>query len=190
MSEPRIIKKYPNRRLYDTSRSRYITLEDVRQLVHDRVDFVVRDAQTDEDLTRSILLQIIAEEEAGGEPIFTIPALTQIIRFYGDAVQGMASDFLQRSLSAFGEQQQQFRRQLEQIMTQDAVGTMSDMARRNLALWQEMQGAMMGQAPRAEPAGAPRDGGSRPHAGVDLIKDKGGRVIGFSEDRFYSKHHA
>jgi polyhydroxyalkanoate synthesis repressor PhaR len=154
MSEPRIIKKYPNRRLYDTSRSRYITLEDVRKLVHDRVEFVVRDAQTDEDLTRSILLQIVAEEEAGGDPIFTIPALTQIIRFYGDAVQGMASDFLQRSLSAFGEQQQQFRRQLDQIMTEDAVGAMSDMARRNLALWQEMQGAVFGSAPPGQRAAA------------------------------------
>jgi polyhydroxyalkanoate synthesis repressor PhaR len=144
MTAPRVIKKYPNRRLYDTALSKYITLEDVRRLVHDRVEFVVRDAQTDQDLTRSILLQIITEEEGGGDPIFTIPALTQIIRFYGDAVQGLASDFLQRSLGAFGEQQQQFRRQLDQIMTQDAVGGMSDLARRNLALWQEMQGAMFG----------------------------------------------
>jgi polyhydroxyalkanoate synthesis repressor PhaR len=173
MAEPRIIKKYPNRRLYDTTLSKYITLEDVRRLVHEGVEFVVRDAQTDEDLTRSILLQIIAEQEAGGEPIFTIPALTQIIRFYGDAVQGLASDFLQRSLVAFGEQQQQFRRQLEQIMTQDAVGAMSDLARRNLAAWQEMQGAVFGNGPRgrkeeagAEPeragrGGAPQRGAAR-----------------------------
>lgn len=160
MAEPRVIKKYPNRRLYDTALSKYITLEDVRRLVHDRVEFVVRDAQTDEDLTRSILLQIIAEEEAGGEPIFTIPALTQIIRFYGDAVQGVASDFLQRSLSAFGEQQQQFRKQLDQMMTQDAVGAMSDLARRNLALWQEMQGAVFGNGPRREGAGGAVAGGT------------------------------
>jgi polyhydroxyalkanoate synthesis repressor PhaR len=164
MSEPRIIKKYPNRRLYDTALSKYITLEDVRRLVRERVEFVVRDAQTDEDLTRSILLQVIAEQEAGGEPIFTIPVLTQIIRFYGDAVQGLASDFLQRSLLAFGEQQQEFRRQLEQIMTKDAVGAMSDLTQRNLALWREMQGAVFGNGPREEqPArpqgrGAPRRG--------------------------------
>jgi polyhydroxyalkanoate synthesis repressor PhaR len=148
MSEPRVIKKYPNRRLYDTALSKYITLEDVRRLVRDRVVFVVRDAQTDEDITRSILLQVIAEQEAGGEPIFTIPILTQIIRFYGDAVQGLASDFLQRSLLAFGEQQQQFRRQLDELMTKDAVGAMSDLTARNLALWQEMQGAVFGNGPR------------------------------------------
>jgi polyhydroxyalkanoate synthesis repressor PhaR len=156
MSEPRVIKKYPNRRLYDTALSKYITLEDVRRLVRDRVRFVVRDAQTDEDITRSILLQVISEQEAGGEPIFTIPILTQIIQFYGDAVQGLASDFLQRSLLAFGEQQQQFRRQLDDLIPKDAVGAMSDLTARNLALWREMQGAVFGNGPRepAPPAGA------------------------------------
>jgi polyhydroxyalkanoate synthesis repressor PhaR len=168
MSEPRIIKKYPNRRLYDTTLSKYITLEDVRRLVQDRVEFVVRDAQTDEDLTRSILLQIISEEEAGGDPIFTIPALTQIIRFYGDAVQGVASDFLQRSLAAFGEQQQQFRRQLDQLMSQDAIGAMSEVAKRNLALWQEMQGGMFGNGPRQPtPTGPRREQTPQPSAGGD-----------------------
>ncbi len=156
MSEPRVIKKYPNRRLYDTALSKYITLEDVRRLVRDGVVFVVRDAQTDEDITRSILLQVIAEQEAGGEPIFTIPILTQIIRFYGDAVQGLASDFLQRSLLAFGEQQQHFRRQLDELMTKDAVGAMSDLTARNLALWREMQGAVFGDgSPKQPPAPEP-----------------------------------
>jgi polyhydroxyalkanoate synthesis repressor PhaR len=158
MSEPRVIKKYPNRRLYDTALSKYITLEDVRRLVRGGVEFVVRDAQTDEDLTRSILLQIIAEQEAGGDPIFTIPILTQIIRFYGDAVQGLASDFLQRSLLAFGEQQQHFRRQLEELMAKDAVGAMSDLTARNLALWREMQGAVFGNGPREA---GPREAGPR-----------------------------
>ncbi len=163
MSEPRVIKKYPNRRLYDTALSKYITLEDVRRLVRDGVAFVVRDAQTDEDITRSILLQVIAEQEAGGEPIFTIPILTQIIRLYGDAVQGLASDFLQRSLSAFGEQQQQFRRQLDELMTKDAVGAMSELTRRNLALWREMQGAVFGDgSPKEAPAPEPtRRGAAR-----------------------------
>jgi len=158
MSEPRVIKKYPNRRLYDTALSKYITLEDVRRLVRDGVPFVVRDAQTDEDLTRSILLQVIAEQEAGEDPIFTIPILTQIIRFYGDTVQGLASDFLQRSLLAFSDQQQQFRRQLDEIMAQDAVGPMSDLTKRNLALWREMQGAVFRNPP---PDKAP-DAGTRP----------------------------
>ena len=150
MSEPRIIKKYPNRRLYDTELSKYITLEDVRRLVRDGVDFVVRDSQTDEDLTRSILLQVIAEQEAGGEPIFTTPVLMQIIRFYGDAVQGLAADFLQRSLLAFGRQQQLFRRQLEDLVPKDAVGTVADLTQQNLALWRDMQNVVFaGQRPPA-----------------------------------------
>jgi polyhydroxyalkanoate synthesis repressor PhaR len=144
MSEPRVIKKYPNRRLYDTSASKYITLEDVRRLVLDSVHFVVRDAKTDEDITRSVLLQIIAEQEEAGQPIFTIPILTQIIRFYGDAVQGLASEFLQRSLAAFGEQQRMFRRHLDDVMAKDAVAAMTDLARQNLALWSDVQGTWFG----------------------------------------------
>ena len=141
MSEPRVLKKYPNRRLYDTATSKYVTLEDVRRLVLDGEPFVVRDAKTDEDITRSVLLQVIAEQEEAGQPIFTIPILTQIIRFYGDAVQGLASEFLQRSLDAFGEQQRIFRRQLDQVMAQDAVAAMSDLTRRNLAMWKDVEGA-------------------------------------------------
>jgi polyhydroxyalkanoate synthesis repressor PhaR len=144
MSQPRVIKKYPNRRLYDTELSKYITLEDVRRLVRDGVDFVVRDSQSDEDLTRSILLQVIAEQEAGGEPIFTTPVLMQIIRFYGDAVQGLAADFLQRSLLAFGRQQQLFRRQLEDLVPKEAAGTVAELTQQNLALWRDMQSAMFG----------------------------------------------
>jgi polyhydroxyalkanoate synthesis repressor PhaR len=169
MSEPRVIKKYPNRRLYDTSASKYITLEDVRRLVLDGAQFVVRDAKTDEDITRSVLLQIIAEQEEAGQPIFTIPILTQIIRFYGDAVQGLASEFLQRSLAAFGEQQRLFRRHLDDVMAQDALGAMTDLARQNLALWNDVQGTWFGggkQKPEQppEPAAEPnaKRKGSRP----------------------------
>ncbi len=158
MSEPRVIKKYPNRRLYDTTTSRYITLDDVRRLVMDGADFVVRDAKTDEDLTRSILLQIISEQEASGQPIFTIPILTRVIRFYGDAMQGVASEFLQRSLAAFEEQQRVFRRQLDEAMAKDAVTAMTELTQRNLALWNEVQGAWFG---KGEPAGDPREGERR-----------------------------
>src|SRR6266545_8262472 len=154
MSGPRILKKYPNRRLYDTSTSKYITLEDVRRLVLDGVQFVVRDSKTDEDITRSVLLQVIAEQEEAGQPIFTIPILTQIIQFYGDAAQGLASEFLQRSLVAFGEQQRLFRRQLEDVMAKDALSAMSDLTRQNLAIWQDVGGAWFGpggERPAAEP---------------------------------------
>ncbi|MCO5119858.1 MAG: polyhydroxyalkanoate synthesis repressor PhaR [Burkholderiaceae bacterium] len=99
----RLIKKYPNRRLYDTQTSTYITLVDVKQLVLDNEDFRVVDAKSNEELTRSILLQIILEEEAGGSPLFSAPMLAQIIRFYGHAMQGMMGAYLEKSMQAFVE---------------------------------------------------------------------------------------
>ncbi len=97
----RIIKKYPNRRLYDTDTSSYITLAEVKQLVMDSQDFIVRDAKTGDDLTRSILLQIILEEEAGGAPMFSEAALANIIRFYGHAMQGFMGSYLEKNVQAF-----------------------------------------------------------------------------------------
>ncbi|MEO5961852.1 MAG: polyhydroxyalkanoate synthesis repressor PhaR, partial [Thermomonas sp.] len=88
MAQVRIIKKYPNRRLYDTEISSYITLEEVRQLVVDGEEFEVRDAKSGEELTRSVLLQIISEHEDRGQPMFTTQLLSQVIRFYGDSLQG------------------------------------------------------------------------------------------------------
>ena len=100
-SAPRILKKYPNRRLYDTETSSYITLADVKKMVLGGQNFVVRDAKTSEDLTRSILLQIILEEETGGVPMFSAQSLAQIIRFYGNAMQGMMGSYLEHNLQAF-----------------------------------------------------------------------------------------
>ncbi len=97
----RILKKYPNRRLYDTQTSSYITLADVKQMVLGAAPFVVRDAKTGEDLTRSILLQIILEEETGGVPIFSTQMLSQIIRFYGHTMQGMMGSYLEKNLQTF-----------------------------------------------------------------------------------------
>jgi len=97
----RLIKKYPNRRLYDTQTSSYITLADVKQLVLGNEDFVVVDAKTEEDLTRSILLQIILEEEANGQPMFSSAALSQIIRYYGHAMQGMMGSYLEKNIQVF-----------------------------------------------------------------------------------------
>ena len=102
---PRVLKKYPNRRLYDTSGSSYITLADVKQMVLEGVEFEVRDAKTGDDLTRSILLQIILEEETGGAPMFTATMLAQIIRFYGHAMQGMMGSYLEKNLQTFVEMQ-------------------------------------------------------------------------------------
>ena len=100
-SRGRVIKKYPNRRLYDTETSTYITLSDVRQLVMDSAHFVVIDAKTSDDLTRSILLQIILEEESGGAPMFTEAVLGNIIRFYGNAMQSFMGEYLEKNVQSF-----------------------------------------------------------------------------------------
>jgi polyhydroxyalkanoate synthesis repressor PhaR len=107
----RLIKKYPNRRLYDTQTSTYITLADVKQLVLDSEEFHVVDAKTAEDLTRSILLQIILEEEAEGVPMFTAQMLSHIIRFYGNAMQGMMGAYLEKNIQAFIEIQAKLKEQ-------------------------------------------------------------------------------
>ena len=104
-STERIIKKYPNRRLYDTDTSSYITLTEIKQLVMDSEAFVVRDAKTGDDLTRSILLQIILEEEAHGSPMFTAPVLSNIIRFYGHTLQGFMGGYLEKNMQALMDMQ-------------------------------------------------------------------------------------
>ena len=101
----RVIKKYPNRRLYDTQTSSYITLAETKQLVMDNATFVVRDAKSGEDLTRSILLQIILEEEAGGTPMFSTSVLANIIRFYGHAMQGFMGGYLEKNIQTMQELQ-------------------------------------------------------------------------------------
>src|SRR5688572_29661681 len=107
-SSVRLIKKYPNRRLYDTRTSAYITLADVKKLVLDSEEFTVVDAKSEEDLTRSILLQIILEEEAAGSPMFSSTALAQIIRFYGNAMQGVMGSYLEKNIQAFMDMQNTF----------------------------------------------------------------------------------
>ncbi|NDG38142.1 MAG: polyhydroxyalkanoate synthesis repressor PhaR [Betaproteobacteria bacterium] len=101
----RVLKKYPNRRLYDTQTSSYITLSDVKQMVLDGETFEVRDAKTGDEITRSILLQIILEEETGGMPMFTTQMLGQVIRFYGHAMQGLMGSYLENNLQSFVDMQ-------------------------------------------------------------------------------------
>lgn len=116
MSEgKRVIKKYPNRRLYDTATSCYITLEDVKKLVLDQVDFHVIDAKSGEEITRAILLQIILEEESGGVPMFSSDMLSQIIRFYGNAMQGMMGSYLEKSIEMFIQMQHRLQDQARSI---------------------------------------------------------------------------
>ena len=117
----RIIKKYPNRRLYDTETSSYITLADVKKLVLEHIDFRVEDAKTKEDLTRSILLQIILEEETAGAPMFSSDMLSQIIRFYGNAMQGMMGSYLEKNIHTFIEIQKRLQDQSRQLYGQNPM---------------------------------------------------------------------
>ena len=143
MSEPRIIKKYPNRRLYDTAVSSYITLEDVRKLVLDSEEFCVIDARSKGDITRSILLQIILEQEEDGNPIFSEQVLAQVIRFYGDALQGTLTNYLDRSFGLFVEQQTSMREQMQSMVTADPMSFMRDMAEKNMSMWKDMQDSFL-----------------------------------------------
>lgn len=140
MTDIRVIKKYPNRRLYDTAISSYITLADVKRLVLDGVDFHVVDAKTKTDLTRGILLQIISEEEEGGEPIFSSELLAQIIRAYGGNMQNMLTSYLEKSMEIWGEQQRAFRERTRHFMDANPMQVLTQIAERNLAMWQAMSG--------------------------------------------------
>ena len=139
MPAARVIKKYPNRRLYDTEISSYITIEDVRQLIIDNEEFEVRDARSGEDLTRQVLLQIITEHEQDGEPMLSTQLLSQIIRFYGDSLQGFMGSYLERSMQGFLDQQQQFRKQIGGMIGQTPWAMMNQLTERNLAVWKELQ---------------------------------------------------
>jgi polyhydroxyalkanoate synthesis repressor PhaR len=133
----RVIKKYPNRRLYDTDTSSYITLAEVKALVMDNEPFVVRDAKSNEDLTRSILLQIILEEESAGAPIFTEQVLANIIRFYGHSMQGFMGSYLEKNIQIFMD--------LQQKMTEKAGGPISPEAwQQFMNLQSPMMQGMMG----------------------------------------------
>jgi polyhydroxyalkanoate synthesis repressor PhaR len=139
MSDIRVIKKYPNRRLYDTEISSYITIEDVRQLIMDGESFEVRDAKSGEDLTRQVLLQIITEHEQTGQPMLSTQLLSQLIRFYGDSLQGFMGNYLERSMLSFLEQQQQFRQQMGGMLGQTPWALLNQLTERNMALWKDFQ---------------------------------------------------
>ena len=139
MSELRIIKKYPNRRLYDTEISSYVTLEDIRQLIVDGEAFEVRDARSGKDLTRAVLLQILAEHEDIGQPIFSTQLLTTGIRFYGDSLQGIIGNYLERSIQTFSDQQQQLRGTIGSLVGQGPLNLLTQLTERNMEIWKGVQ---------------------------------------------------
>jgi polyhydroxyalkanoate synthesis repressor PhaR len=134
----RLIKKYPNRRLYDTKTSSYITLADVKQMVLKQEEFQVIDAKSGDDLTRQILLQIILEEESGGMPMFTSDLLAQLIRSYGNAMQGMMGSYLERNIRAFQD--------IQKALQDQSSRMVGDNSRASQELWSQfmnLQGPAM-----------------------------------------------
>jgi polyhydroxyalkanoate synthesis repressor PhaR len=158
MSDTRIIKKYPNRRLYDTEISRYITLEEVRQLVLQNVKFTVQDKRTKEDITRSILLQVISEQEEGGNPIFRTELLMHIIRFYGDPMQSSMGRYLELSMQLFVEKQMKFTDQLKNLLgqAQQPMLVLREMAEQQVPVWRSVRREFFRNLPLARGGLKPR----------------------------------
>lgn len=164
MSQERLIKKYANRRLYDASVSRHVTLDDIRELIIKGEKIRVIEDKSGEDITRLILLQVISEQEQFGKPILSTPLLESIIRFYGNGMHEFMSRYLERSVEAFTQQQETVQSQLAKLLQNTPVATMADLARQNLEAWQKMQQSMLGSMapgfgmpgmPGTKPAAAP-----------------------------------
>lgn len=139
MSKPRVIKKYPNRRLYDTEESRYITLADVKALVLNKTEFTVIDKKSGDDITRPILLQVIAEQEQHGDAIMSEDFLSQVIRSYGKVMPGFMANYLEQSMRLFVAQQQNIRGQVKRVVGIDPVEAVTDVAQKNFARWKALQ---------------------------------------------------
>ena len=148
MSDPRVVKKYPNRRLYDTVESRYITLADVRKLVVDRIDFVVIDKKSQTDITRSILLQVIAEQEHSGEPVMSRDFLSHVIRSYGGPLHGMIGSYLEQSVKMFVAQQREMRDRGKGTNALDTTA-MATLVSRNYERWRSVQDEIYSTLARA-----------------------------------------
>jgi polyhydroxyalkanoate synthesis repressor PhaR len=138
MPAERTIKKYANRRLYDTKASRHVTLEEVRALIAAGESIKVIDDRSGEDITRTVLLQIIAEQEQSGGPLFTTAVLEQLIRFYGDDMQAFLRSYLEESVAAFVRQQHSLQGEVMKLMAQAPMAAFSELARQNFALWEKI----------------------------------------------------
>ncbi len=138
--ESRIIKKYPNRRLYDTVESQYITLQQIRALVLAEVPFIVIDQKSEEDITRSILLQIILEQESETNPLFSNDNLERFIRYYNTGAHKGFSDFIGQGMNFFQQQQQEFRKTMEGMTSHNPVSFWTDMTQKNIDAWRQMMG--------------------------------------------------
>jgi polyhydroxyalkanoate synthesis repressor PhaR len=163
MSQPRLIKKYANRRLYDASQSKHITLDDIRAMVVAGEQVRVVEDKTNEDITRVILMQVIADQEQFGRPILSTALLESLIRFYGNSLQGFLSTYLEKSVETFMRQQEVVQSQLARMMTNAPMAAMSELARQNLEMWSRMQESMLQAFTPAQRDARDADGGSASH---------------------------
>jgi polyhydroxyalkanoate synthesis repressor PhaR len=143
MSQERLIKKYANRRLYDASQSRHITLDDIRNLIVKGEKIRVVEDKTGHDLTRHILLQVIAEQEQFGRPILSTPVLEAIIRFYGNSMQGFLASFLEKSIETFLHQQESLQAQISKMVASTPLATVADLTKANLETLAKMQESVL-----------------------------------------------
>ena len=161
MAKERLIKKYANRRLYDASISKHVTLEDIRDLIVRGEKIKVVEDKSGEDITRLILLQVIAEQEQFGKPILTTQLLESIIRYYGGPMQDFMSGYLEQSVAAFMRQQENVQQQISQMLTSapPPMNAMAELTRQNMEMWNRMQEGMlafMGAPPPARSTGSPK----------------------------------
>lgn len=150
MTQERVIKKYANRRLYDAAASRHVTLDDIKQLIVAGEKIKVLDDKSGEDITRSILLQIIADQEQLGQPILSNQVLEALVRFYGNSMQGFMSRYIDSGVQQFLQQQQTLQQQFAKLVGGSPFAQFNDFAQNNLAIWQQMQESFLGAAKRAQ----------------------------------------
>ena len=163
--QPRVIRKYANRRLYDATASRHVTLEDIRRLIASGEQVQVIDDRSGEDLTRSVLLQIIAEQEQFGAPVLSVQLLEGIIRFYGNPVQDMLARYLEQSLGAVMQQQRSVQAEMAKAM-EAPLAPLAELTRQNMEMWARMQAQLLGALNPKAPANPKdaTDAGSEPPA--------------------------
>jgi polyhydroxyalkanoate synthesis repressor PhaR len=164
MTQERLIKKYANRRLYDATQSRHITLDDIRALIVKGEKIKVVEDKTGHDITRHILLQVIAEQEQFGRPILSTPVLEAIIRFYGNAMQGFLAGFLEKSVETFLSQQEAVQAQITKIVANTPLATVADMTRQNLESLAKIQESMLSALLAKRDKGRDEDDSKEPPA--------------------------
>ena len=156
MSNERVIKKYANRRLYDSTGSRHVTLDDIRKMIVSGEKVKVVDDKSGEDLTRAVLLQIISEQEQFGTPVLSVELLEAIIRFYGNPVQEMLTRYMEQSVGSLARQQQAMRAEMAKVL-EGPMAPMAEFARRNMEQWSKIQASMLSAFSSANPQSPPAE---------------------------------